>query len=298
MENSLDGYASVDETRSCQVKQQMEKNPDQILEQFLSDICSMKLHRSGSLGAALKKPLLLLLLVSRIENRQVHENRFDFSGIRRELDTLIRCFGGRPSRSGSRAEQPFSHMRSPPFWRLQTQKPYDSGRTVLISDLMDPASYGAFDPIIFCLLRDSKIGRTRVIDTVLNEWWPETLHPDIREELGLERLVTSRRRRRDQQFIVDMLGNFRYSCSMCGFHGVLNGQATGIDAAHVRWHSADGPDILENGIALCKLHHWAFDKGILGIDPSNIIRVAGAFVSQVEGGLPLKSLAGERKRGN
>ena len=276
----------------------MEKNPDQILEQFLSDICSMKLHRSGSLGAALKKTLLLLLLVSRIENRQVHENRFDFSGIRRELDTLIRCFGGRPSRSGSRAEQPFSHMRSPPFWRLQTQKPYDSGRTVLISDLMDPASYGAFDPIIFCLLRDSKIGRTRVIDTVLNEWWPETLHPDIREELGLERLVTSRRRRRDQQFIVDMLGNFRYRCSRCGFHGVLNGQATGIDAAHVRWHSADGPDILENGIALCKLHHWAFDKGILGIDPSNIIRVAGAFVSQVEGGLPLKSLAGERKRGN
>ncbi|MCG7754886.1 hypothetical protein, partial [Flavihumibacter cheonanensis] len=97
----------------------------QILDQFLDDICSMKLHRSSSLGAALKKPLLLLLLVSRIENRQIAENRFDFSDIRRELDTLIRCFGGRPSRSGSRPEQPFSHLRSSPFWRLHTQKSYD-----------------------------------------------------------------------------------------------------------------------------------------------------------------------------
>ena len=47
-----------------------------------------------------KKPLLLLLLVSRIENGQVAENRFDFSDVRRELDTLIRCFGGGPPGAG------------------------------------------------------------------------------------------------------------------------------------------------------------------------------------------------------
>jgi len=105
-------YAPSDQTPSCQSKQQMEDDPDQILEQLLTDICSMKLHRSSSLGAALKKPLLLLLLVSRIENRQIDEDHFDFSDIRRELDTVIRCFGGHPSRSGSRPEQPFSHLRS------------------------------------------------------------------------------------------------------------------------------------------------------------------------------------------
>jgi putative restriction endonuclease len=139
----------------------MENNPGQILERFLADIGSMKLHRSSSLGAALKKPLLLLLLVSRIENRQVAENRFDFADIRRELDTLIRCFGGRPSRSGSRPEQPFSHLRSSPFWRLHTQKSYDSGHTVLISDLMDSASYGAFDPLRLVLARLAAATNTR-----------------------------------------------------------------------------------------------------------------------------------------
>ena len=270
----------------------MNNDTSNILEGFLADICSMKLHASRTLGAALKKPLLLLLLVSRIENGQVVENRFDFSDVRRELDTLIRCFGGRPSKSGPRAEQPFSHLRSSPFWSLSTQREYVSGHTVLISDLMNPGTYGTLDPPVFALLRNSEIARARVIDTILTEWWPPTLHGDIREELGLDRLVVSRRRRRDRQFTVDVLENFRYSCALCGFHGVLNGQATGIDAAHVRWHSAYGPDALENGIALCKLHHWAFDKGILGIDESLEIQVADSFVAQVRGGLPLESLRG------
>ena len=52
----------------------MESTPEQVLEQFLADIGSMKRHASKTLEAALKKPLLLLLLVSRIENGQVAEN--------------------------------------------------------------------------------------------------------------------------------------------------------------------------------------------------------------------------------
>jgi hypothetical protein len=55
-------------------------NPDDLQEltELLDQIRSMKLHASRRLGAALKKPLLLLLLVSRIENNRVEENRFHF----------------------------------------------------------------------------------------------------------------------------------------------------------------------------------------------------------------------------
>ena len=73
--------------------------------------------------------------------------------------------------------------------------------------------------------------RARVVDSILNEWWPETLHGDIREDLGLDRLDSRRRAQRDQQFTIDVLENFRYSCAFCGFHAVLNRVATGIDAA-------------------------------------------------------------------
>ncbi len=41
---------------------------------------------------------------------------------------------------------------------------------------------------------------------------------------------------------------------------------------------------------IIKLHHWAFDKGILGIDDESRICIADVFVAQLDGGLPLESL--------
>jgi len=263
----------------------------QELNELLEQIRSMKVHASSRLGAALKKPLLLLLLVSRIENDRVEENRFHFDDIEKRLGLLIREHGGRRTDSGPRPEQPFSHLRTSPFWILKTQRDYAPGTTVLISDLRRPESYGAFEPKVFRLLRSSGEARAQIVDSILNEWWPETLHGDIREDLGLDRLDSRRRPQRDRQFMIDVLENFRYSCAFCGFHAVLNGVATGIDAAHVHWHSLHGPDNVENGIALCKLHHWAFDKGILGINDEARICIASVFSAQQDGGLPIESLA-------
>jgi len=264
------------------------------LNDLLEQIGSMKLHGSQRLGAALKKPLLLLLLVSRIENNRVEENRFQFEDIKKPLERLIREHGGRPTKSGAKPEQPFSHLRSSPFWTLKTQREYAPGKTVLVSDLRNPNSYGAFQPDVFRLLRGSSEVRARFVDAILNEWWPDTLHGDIREDLGLDRLDSRRRKQRDQQFTIDVLENYRYSCAFCGFHAVLNGQATGIDAAHVQWHAHRGPDDVENGLALCKLHHWAFDKGILGINDEERICIADVFVAQRDGGLPIESLANKK----
>ena len=58
-------------------------SPDdfQELNELLEQIRSMKVHAPSHLGAALKKPLLVLLLVSRIENDRVEENRFHFDDI-------------------------------------------------------------------------------------------------------------------------------------------------------------------------------------------------------------------------
>ncbi len=260
------------------------------LNELLEQIQSMKVHSPSRLGAALKKPLLLLLLVSRIENDRVEENRFQFDDVEKKLDQLIREHGGRPTPSGSKPEQPFYHLRTSPFWIVKTQQEYAPRRTALISDLRRPDSFGAFQPKVFRLLRSSAEARARIVDSILNEWWPETLHGDIREDLGLDRLDSRRRAQRDHQFMIDVLENFRYSCAFCGFHALLNRQATGVDAAHVHWHSLHGPDDVENGIALCKLHHWAFDKGILGIDDEEHICIADVFVAQQDGGLPLESL--------
>jgi len=43
----------------------------------------------------------------------------------------------------------------------------------------------------------------------------------------------------------------------CGFDGALLGAPVGIGAAHVQWFNVGvgGPDNLDNGLALCSLHH-------------------------------------------
>jgi putative restriction endonuclease len=42
----------------------------------------------------------------------------------------------------------------------------------------------------------------------------------------------------------------------------------GLEATHIRWHQAGGPDIEGNGMALCSLHHKLFDRGAFTLDSS------------------------------
>ena len=40
----------------------------------------------------------------------------------------------------------------------------------------------------------------------------------------------------------------------------------GIEAAHIRWFNLCGPDVPDNGLALCALHYKLLDRGALGLD--------------------------------
>lgn len=53
-------------------------------------------------------------------------------------------------------------------------------------------------------------------------------------------------------------------CAFCGckFAGVA-GVRSGVDAAHILAWSKYDLDIVQNGLSLCKLHHWAFDEALL-----------------------------------
>ena len=50
------------------------------------------------------------------------------------------------------------------------------------------------------------------------------------------------------------------------FGGRFANQPFGIEAAHVKWHSHDGPSTVDNGLCLCTLHHKALDRGVIGVD--------------------------------
>lgn len=57
-------------------------------------------------------------------------------------------------------------------------------------------------------------------------------------------------------------------CASCGSDGQIGGATIGVDAAHGRWFAFDGPDSVDNGLALCTLHHKLFDLGAVGLTAS------------------------------
>lgn len=270
----------------------MNRREAKSLDDFLEQVAAIQMNRTTRLGTALKKPLLLLLVIAKLERGDMHQNRLHFSDIRGELTDLIQRYGGRPTSSNARPEQPFYHLRTSPFWKLTTRHEYPSSRTARISDLTMPTSFASLDSTVYETLRHSSQTRSHAFQYILDRWWPETVHDELREQLGMPAPTTTRRPR-NVRFVAQVLENYRFSCAFCGFHAIINGRATGIDACHIQWHSANGPDVSENGIALCKLHHWAFDRGILTLDAMMQICVSSTFVVQCDGALPLESLAGK-----
>lgn len=60
---------------------------------------------------------------------------------------------------------------------------------------------------------------------------------------------------------------YRFTCLVCGLHLPSLGPGTnpGVDACHILpWADFDIDDVC-NGICLCKLHHWAFDEGLIEV---------------------------------
>ena len=72
--------------------------------------------------------------------------------------------------------------------------------------------------------------------------------------------------------------------------------SVGLEAAHVRWFNFDGPDALDNGLALCSLHHKLFDRGALGLTGEYQIRVSSSFTARTDAGRRIYDLAGQPLR--
>jgi hypothetical protein len=78
----------------------------------------------------------------------------------------------------------------------------------------------------------------------------------------------------DWQFRQRVLTASEYRCAVCGFDVRLGSVSVALDAAHIRWHQAGGPDRESNGLALCVLHHKIFDLGAFTLDHQGVMLIS------------------------
>ncbi len=86
-------------------------------------------------------------------------------------------------------------------------------------------------------------------------------------EIKKWQIYASRRGADSVKFRKNVQTAYDYRCVMCGcrYPSTPYNRNPGIDAAHIIPWSLVDLDEVYNGLALCKLHHWAFDEGLLRI---------------------------------
>lgn len=244
-------------------------------EEFLQALESLNVWKRGGVRAP-HKPLLLLLTLGRLsrdENRLVR-----YEEVEARMRQLLDRFG--PPRKATHPEFPFWHLQTDGLWeipdadRLPKKK---GGSSVPASTLRKSGVLGGLPHSVDQLLRrDPELVETAAV-TLLNGHFPDSFHTSIRDAVGLSEPMAleasapygvAPRRTRDPNFRRAVLTAYERRCAVCDFDIRLDDDLLGLDAAHIKWHAYGGPDRVPNGLALCKLHHHALDRGAIGLDAS------------------------------
>ena len=98
--------------------------------------------------------------------------------------------------------------------------------------------------------------------------------------------VQARMRLHQQRFRERVLGAYGEQCAMCRLkHREL------LEAVHIIPDAEPGGiPTVNNGIAMCALHHSAFDRCVLGIRPDYVIEVRGDVLKEKDGPILLHGL--------
>ena len=139
-----------------------------VLDHFLAELGRVIVNKAP-VGEAKKKPLLLLLVLSLLRHGQLRENKIRFQDIETRLGGLINDFGGRPTVSGAKPEQPFFHLRTSPFWELHIPggTPKGNKKTLAKKVLAEPGAYASLRSSLFVVLMQSSAACDEATDVIL-----------------------------------------------------------------------------------------------------------------------------------
>ncbi len=260
--------------------------------------------RRASVGGrrAPHKPLLVLWLLGRFA--ETGSTAVSYESAEEPVSRLINDFGPvvrSPATARQRAAMPFVHLERE-LWDLRDKDGEEIGSAAPERGgwLRERGAHGRLRPEVELLLSEPGV-LGQAVRLLLDQHFTTALETVICDAIGLdpagpadaaERPAGLRRRRR-AGFTEEVLQAYAYACAFCGFDGALGRNPVGLEAAHVRWHSQDGPDEVGNGLALCSLHHTLFDVGVLGLLPDLRIQVSPLYVARNAAGRATDLLHGQ-----
>jgi putative restriction endonuclease len=240
------------------------------------------------------KPLLLLCVIDLIARGTISSSFIDVTGNLVELNDLFTGYWRKvvpPSQTSSIAF-PFSRMHNEPFWKLAAIEDKELDRAVIndisaVSQLREVTIGARIDEPLFLLLQHPE-SRNMLQHSLLASCFSDEAQAALIEQANInadaysynqELLQRSHQplveealaadnykaEARDQGLRRAVVNTYDHRCALCGIRIITSEGHTAVDAAHIIPWSISKNDDIRNGMALCKLCHWAFDEGIMGV---------------------------------
>lgn len=247
------------------------------------------------------KPILLLAVLDLVSRGIILSPFIAVTSDLVELNELFNLYWRRiiPLGQTSSIAFPFSRLHNETFWELLPQPgreitPAAVNNITSVSQLRTLALGARMDEDLFRCMQQPD-SRSALREALLLSCFSSEARAALEEQVGINADAYSysleleqkahlplvketleddayKPAARDQGFRRVVVATYDHRCALCGVRIITPEGHTVVDAAHIIPWSRSRNDDIRNGMALCKLCHWAFDEGMMGVsDDYNVI---------------------------
>jgi putative restriction endonuclease len=265
------------------------------------------------------KPLLLLAVMDMVGRGQIATRFISITGELTELTTLFTGYWRSlmPATQTSSIAFPFSRLNSEPFWELVALPERRITREAInyistVSQLRQLVLGANLDETLFIFITQAE-SRARLTEALLQACFSEEGRRILLAEMGFQQQAFQYSRElevrahqikeaelkvvysdvvRDQGFRRAVVQCYDHRCALCGVRIITPEGHTVVEAAHIKPWSRFRDDDVQNGMALCRLCHWAFDEGLMSVDDNYNVLISRQMVVAPNAASFLMTLSG------
>jgi putative restriction endonuclease len=245
---------------------------------------SITLHRAPH------KPFLLMAVMDLIAQGIITENFIEPS-----LE-LLETFNSywyliMPLDSKTSMAHPFPRLQTDGFWHRVTNPGYDPKHDYNLTSmtkLREIVAGARLDDELFQYLCEPET-REQLRAVIINKYFAPEVRPVLVEQGAVNRAAyeysklllaqvketgqygeeaegsEKDQKIRDQGFRKVIVQIYDHRCALCGIRMLTPEGHTIVEAAHIKPWRKSYDDRPTNGLALCRLCHWSFDKGLMSV---------------------------------
>jgi putative restriction endonuclease len=266
------------------------------LSQYIKNFSRLRTDKNRKRWAAFTtyqaphKPFLLLSIMDLIAQGLIAQNFVEPSF---ELLDTFNTYWNSIMPIGSRTSMayPFPRLKTDGFWHLVPNPGFENQINIDFSSmtkLREVCAGARMDEELFRLMCNPET-REQLRAALIKTYFAPEIQPKVAGQgmvnyaafqYSLELLKVAetkaslesnkeeseqKKKIRDQGFRKAIITLYSHRCALCGIRMLTPEGHTIVDAAHVKPWKDSFDDRPTNGMALCKLCHWSFDKGLMSV---------------------------------